>query len=657
MKKNVLLLVSLLIAVSIDICMAQLKFPQKDINSLTRTAIKNLKFHPEFHSSFTSKNNYGISMLLKKYDVIKNLSFNIKTLSNKSKSDTLFVVADQTITGDWFHNGAIVIANSAVLTIKNANVMILGDVILWGNGASLIVDSSYLYFPQEYFYQRSIIAAVKSKIFITNSTLDYSNLSHNLLLVNESEMYMENVTNKGFTTCGLWGSPALTINGTNQAGEFIIKDFAKLSIDNATTVLPWHHFPDSASADITFPDGDSIQSYSFNKNISGVNGINYSVNITNSREVMWGLMPENGSQLTISNSRIRAIGLWFMQTDTVSVEGLVNKSNYIDFTAPVSDRKLRLINSFVNTWSLYPMLNSNVNVSSCILGEVGTGGSSQLMGTNCLIDGSGGYFWAGDTSITIAGWSSATTSIRSQNFGIFLFAYSALTAGNASAIGNSVLIVTQSSLMSDPVPLEKGCVWMSKINSPSQAFAGQSVNLIGSAWIDKTPESLLMDFSHYTLSYQKAGDTAWIQIGNEFTNEKRNDILGEWNTLGLEPGQYIIRLTMTDNSPDKNSVDAVSSVNLLPAILSNNNLINSDSFYISSDNGKNFALNFYLPYKSDINIKIFDVTGREQMNLGSYSLNPGKQSVPFSALKLKTGIYFVKLNTSYSSFTDKFVVF
>ena len=304
-----------------------------------------------------------------RYILSKLTYLNHHDFQNKS-SDTLYIAEDTIYTGSWTHTGTIVIAPNVTLTFNKLTATIVGDIILWGKNARFIVDSSNLYFPQQYFYQRSLLAVNNSHIIINNSTLNYSNLSHNLELLFGSTVEMVNVNNIGFTTNGIWDSCSVNINGSNQAGEYITTEWAKLKFQNAATILLWHQFPDTAVINYSFPDGASVKSYTFNNTIPGIKGIGYNINVTNCTDVMWGMMPANGSNVTISNSQIRSIGLWFTGKDTFNLSGLVDYSTYTDFTAPLKDRNLHLINSSVTTWSLYPMNNTWLNVTGSILGEV-----------------------------------------------------------------------------------------------------------------------------------------------------------------------------------------------------------------------------------------------------------------------------------------------
>ena len=261
--------------------------------------------------------------------------------------DTLIVSDTLFITGSWFHEGPIFIVQSGFLKFQNANATILGNIYVWGENARLEADSSYLFIPQQYFYQRLLFAGLNAQIKYSNSTIDHSGLSHNIIVTDSAKIELINITNIGFTTNSLSGNAAYVIDTINQAGEFIITDNTNLDFQNANTVLLWHHIPENASFQYAFPSGISAVNYFMDETVSGVSGIAYSISLIECADVMWGIMPERNTTVEISNSEIRAIGLWFKGADTIQVNGLVNNSQYSDFTPTLSDRNLRFINSSV----------------------------------------------------------------------------------------------------------------------------------------------------------------------------------------------------------------------------------------------------------------------------------------------------------------------
>lgn len=482
--------------------------------------------------------------------------------------DTLFITDDTLISGNWSFNGTLIAVDTGKIFIQNATVLLLGDMIVFGNDARIDIINSTINMPQQYFYQRAMIAAGSGIMNIENSTLNFNGLAHNMTIAENGSVIMKDVTTTGFRTCGLSGTGSLNIDGINQAGEFVITGSSNVAIKNAETVLLWHQFPAGSIINHTFPDGDTLINYDFSNTTPGVSGIDYNIEIDSCTDVMWGLMPEPNTDITISNSLIRTIGLWFTGSDSLNVSGLVNQSTYANQLMNISDRSLTLQACSVRTWSIYTFDTVKVNVQSCIVGEIGTFGYSQLMTNTTMIDGSGGYFFAGDHSVCIGGYTTCSSSVRSQQNGIMLYANSNVLYGALEAQGTSVLIVTQSTIPQDPIYRDNGCAWFVNIEGPYEAYYGQPYSLQGSAWIDKDPASPLMDFGSYQIFYSTDMGITWIAAGPEQNIEKRHEWLGDFNTALLpSEGSYLIKVTLKDNQTTPVAIDAVVALNVLPAYL------------------------------------------------------------------------------------------
>jgi len=516
------------------------------------------------------------------------------------------------ITGTFVHNGPILVIGNGILRFKNANATIVGDLFVWGDHALVTADSSYLYFPQQYFYQRSLVIAGNGKVIYRNTTLDHSGLSNNLVLTDSATCTLNNITNIGFTTCGMNKKSEININRINQAGEFVIQDQTVLNFNHAKTILLWFQVPGAGVFHYSFPNGDTVQSFTLNKITPGISGIGYSVNVDTSSDIMWALMPTTGSDVSISNSKIRSIGLWFQGHDTIQVSGLVDNSDYNDYSATLNDRLLRLSNSSVQTWSLYPMDTVNLNVTGCIVGEIGSEVNCKVVTTDAFVDGSGGYWWATDHTLMISEDCMAMNAIRSSQSAFFIFAYSSLSLGDASAMGNSIMMIVQSQIPDVPQLYDGSCIWYSFIGNLSSAFSDSIVQVPGSAWIDKTSSSQLMDFGWYRMYWQKSGDSLWNPIGGKQYTEKRDGMLINWDTHGIAPGLYYLKLVLTDNTPDSNQTEAINGINLLPTIFGVEDL-NSPEYKIEIFPDpviESSMIRFFIPTEEQLEISIVDVEGK-----------------------------------------------
>lgn len=623
----------------------KIHFPQEEINSLTSSAFLQKGDMPEqYHVAKNESRSSPAKFFERTFEKKISITSFLKGMrpDTVSLNDTLVVgaTANDTlrISGAWTHIGPIVVLNDGVLIFKNANATIVGDIFVLGHGKAY-ADSSTLYFPQQYWYQRSILLVQNSYLDFSNTTLNYGGYPFGFSVMDSASANFNNMTHTDYTTTGMNGHASININGDNLTGEFIISDYVNLHLKHATQALLWHQFPDTAVITHTFPSGSSLISYTFNQTTPGVTGIGYSVIVDTSTNVQWGMMPANGSDVTISNSAIRSIGLWFTGTDTANVSGLVDNSSYTNFVAPLSDRNLHLINTAITTWSAYTFNNSVVSFSGCILGEVGSMGTSKVTGQNYWVDGSGGYQWASDTSTYFNVNTTTSSNVRSSRNGMLIFAYSTENNGVASAIGNSYLLVIQSVLPQDPIVYEGGVVWYDNIGQVSSAYVDTFASVIGSAWIDRGPSSTLMDFASYQVFYQKANDTLWTAITSLITSEVRNNQLVSWNTYGLVSGNYNLKVTLHDNLGD--SVEAVKQVNLLPAILLSSGDLDIKNNFINIYPNP-FCRQTILQADNQLTNAILTVDNCIGQTVKQI-LNISGQTVTLHRDNLPSGLYFVRL--------------
>jgi len=582
-----------------------------------------------------------------------------RSVDTISLGDTLVIGVEPgeelVINSEWVHNGPILIIGDGILRFEGAQATIIGDIITAENG-QLIADSSSLYFPQEYFYQRMLLLAGNSGMHFLNSTLDFGGMVHTMAAVGTSVLEFDHVDKADFTTFGLYESASIIIDSINKAGEFVVIDSTHLQIRDAATVLLWHQFRDGSVADIVFPDGNSVDSYEFNDQVSGVSGVDYDISLENCTEVMWGMMPSAGSDVTVTNSDIRSVGFWFENSDSTDVNGLVNNSHYSDFTAPLNDRNFHLVNCDVITWSLYSFDDAYVDVSGSILGEIGAMGRSEVQALNYYCDGSGGYVWVTDTAFLLSGFSSVSASVRTGSHGVIIFAYSNQMNGLVQALGQSILILLQSNITATPVYDPGAVIWMANITGPGTAFQNTVVPLEGSAWIDKGSQSNLMDFGYYMMYYQKEGDTSWNMIGDTSYMEVREDALTQWNTQGVDPGVYYIKLVLVDDLG--NMVEASTQMVLLPDVLG----VPDDQEYMSelktfpNPVRENLHLTFNLLQRSGVTIKLYNGYGKGMTILKGDVMETGEHHVTVDAGKLSAGIYYLVMQAGNSRVIKKIVV-
>lgn len=557
------------------------------------------------------------------------------------------------ITGNWTHAGPIYVYNDGVLIFKNASATNVGDVYVFGHG-KLFADSSALTFPQQFFYERSLLVVQNGYARLQNCSLNYSGYSHNLFLADSGKVEFKNIHQNDFTTCGMFGSPAISIDGCNITGEYILNDKSTSVFKNVDTLLLWHQIPDSALVNFSFPSGDTVSSYLFNNTLPGITGIDYSVQVDSSRTVWWALMPVNGSDVTLSNSKVRAIGAWFMRGDSVSVTGVYDNSTYPNYVMPVTDRNLHLINCTVQTWSFYAFDSSHVDITACQLGEVGCQSRSSIFSSQFILDGSGGYFWATDSSFILANDVEVYSTVRSEKNGIFVLAYSWLPFLPPMAIGNGLMVCVQSKLVQDPVAYNNGVTWLEFIDAPDTVFTNATIPINGSVWIDHGPDGGWMNFNRYSIYYKSAGDSVWSPILLNALNEVHHGLLANWNTSTLVPGFYALRLVSYNNLGD--SIEAFKTVRLLQSTVGINksNTAFFSTTVLPNPALRDFQFEVYSDKVQEMQLIVQNAQGKivfQQIE----TISNGKTNFPVQ-IKLAPGIYFYSANCNSGSSSGKLII-
>jgi Secretion system C-terminal sorting domain len=637
-------------------------FPQKEINTKLQEAYLKSSVSPgntEFENNIAAGNNQSPFQLFSKIEEIKNTIERIHhNLQSMPVADTIIVglnINDTLfITGNFTHTGPIWVLNNGVLIFHNATVIDTGDIYVFGNG-QLIADSSSLTFPQQYFYERGLIAVQNGYVSIKNCSLNYSGMSHNLVIGDSAVVEMESIHQNDWTTCGLYGKPTLTINGCNLGGEYILNAQSSATFNNVDTLILWHHFPDSSVINYAFPPGDTVYNYTFNNSSVGVSGVNYTVTADSCHNVMWAMMPVNGSDVTISNSVVRAIGAWFERGDSVSVKGLYDNSNYINFIAPLADRNLHLINSEAQTWSLYVFDSSQISIDSCQLGEVGCQQRATVFSSQFLLDGSGGYFWATDSSFIIAGGVIVYTTVRSEKKGTFILGYSWLPFAAPSAIGNSLLVSVQNNLAFDPVPYDNGVVWMASILQPDSAVTDSMIPIAGKAWIDQGPSGGWMFFDSYSLYYQQQGSAVWNPIVTDSSNEVHTGNMAIWNTQGLSSGSYQLSLRVKNTFGD--SIEAIKPIHLNPLVtgLTNHEALTNTATIFPNPTTGNFDLIFHSDNNEQTRVEMENSIGEKVFSQNFISVS-GLNKLRIDPQQIPAGIYFIRIISGKNILCKKVVV-
>jgi hypothetical protein len=531
------------------------------------------------------------------------------------------------VTGYFFYSGNIIVINDGVLYIHDADFNLDGNISVLDNGQA-IIDSSTLSIIQQHIYHRVIAVTDSGRFTMTNTTTDFAGYQIGFAVQGWGECIMENVTNDDWITAVVSQQAQAELTHVDHAGEWLFADDCSAEFHDIDVLLTWYFCADSSIVDFSFPSDDTVNGFVFDSTLSTVTNIGYHVTIDSSTGCMWATIPLAGSDVTIRDSDLRVTGLMLEGVDSYSVSGLVNGLFYEDFILPVEDRNYHLINSTVQTWNVYPSGATSLELTNSIFGELCGFDSSYSVVENAFCDGSGGHIEASHTAFVLVALSGIAADVITKNNGICILGYSAMIYGRIWVTGSSMMIMINTQFPEDPEVSDTAIVFVAAVDGPSTASTGDTVGILGSAWITPGPYHPY-DFGAYRLHYRITGDTAWTPIHEEQYVEVHRDTLGYWNTVGLEPALYDIRLVLKDDVGD--SVEASKQIMLTNTgqMDENVDLIVSNRIVLYQEGHRLFRIITSAPH----HIRIYDILGREISRVS------GEETV---WLAPASGVYFVK---------------
>ena len=464
------------------------------------------------------------------------------------------------VTGNWQYNGPVAVINDGVLIFNNAHATISGSLIVTGNG-QVYATNSYFLFPQQYFYQWGFDADSHGQLQMRNCTLDFNQLATPWSMGGSASFSLQNVQfTSSASTIGLNGHASFLVDTANLLGEIVATDSILLSLKNVDTVIVWHRIERGRGLSWSFPNGYNLQHYGFGPDSAGVAGLRYTIALDNIKQVHWALMPENMTTVNISNSTIRSVAVIYRGLETATAQGLVDNSSYTTSPNFFTDRTFQLNNCSVKTWGVYPTDTTYVDITSCILGEIGTLGHGHTSCSSMFGDGSGGYFWASGFGFQSASGCGFDCAVRAEQGGIAIVGFCSISASSGYAVDSGLLFMIQTPTLSPPVAYGGSDIWVGTL-PPQSIDSGYVVPLNGSAYILRGPTSHLMSFASYYVAWQFAGTNTWTMTDSVHHTPVTNGTLTQWNTTGLALGHYNMQMIIKDNYGD--SVTVPSGIDLI----------------------------------------------------------------------------------------------
>ena len=288
------------------------------------------------------------------------------------------------------------IGNGGRLSITSPRFVIAGDVML--EGGRLDVSGTALSLQSRFNHDRKIACRKSSVVSFDRCTYFSSNMG-NLNLWGNSRLSMRNTDffGAGFTV-GVPRGCSVHLDHVKCPGEFIVMPGAQMRVDSCEAVLLWCWFNNENPASMNFPGGSSVTRWLMPARAK------IDLSVESSRDISWGLVIEEGADVHIKDSAIRAAGLSLTQPMKKRLAGIKNKVPVATANLNFGDRKIKLNNTTVEAWNIYPRAQASVAIEDCVCGEVMTFDNAKATMKRSVCDGTGGYIAAkGNSQLTITG--------------------------------------------------------------------------------------------------------------------------------------------------------------------------------------------------------------------------------------------------------------
>lgn len=448
-----------------------------------------------------------------------------------------------TLTGNMTINGDIVVANQGTLILDHATVTLTGNIYVADNG-SLTSNSSFLTVLSQYRYSNGITGTGDAHVTLQDTIIDTNGYNWNGSFTDNAIFVVHNTTFHDALTTGLFGTATADIDASNPL-EWVVDGDASLSVANSEgPFIFWPIFKDGSVGDLTFPNGANVSSFSISDSDPKISGIGFSISLTNIQNVWWGMMLNPGCDVTVRDSDLRTTGILADTGTSMDLSGLVNGQSYVDTVMPISGLTYHLINSSVATWNVYPWGIGSMSLENCIIGEIGATGGTQTTVSNTLIDGTGGYvFTNGDTSTTFLSTGLLSDTVANGN-SIQVYAFSSILNGDIVATDNSVILLANTITERAPQAKKSGLAVEASITPSGAPTVDETVPLTGNASAVTGPD-LPVHFESYRIFYGTGyTPSEWTPVTGTQLRSVRNGVLGLWDTRGLVPGAYTLKLSL-----------------------------------------------------------------------------------------------------------------
>ncbi len=278
--------------------------------------------------------------------------------------------------------GNIVIRRGGRLRVTAPRFLINGSVTL--DGGTLEFQGTVLTFQGRFPHDIRLLATNASLIKMSDC-LEFSPTRSSLDLLHGSKLEMSaGEFSAGFTATVPDGC-SMSLVKVKRPGEFLLSSGSKTHISECQGLLIWiAGLNPTPPQKLSFPPKPEIDNFE-------LQGGTIKLHIERSADISWAIISDTRTDMTVSSSQLRAVGLLFTGEGRQTLARL-GQGQLQEGSCPVlSDRKLSLSQCQVKCWNLYMSRSADVNIRESLFGEVMAFDRARVSVANSTCSGEGGY--------------------------------------------------------------------------------------------------------------------------------------------------------------------------------------------------------------------------------------------------------------------------